>query len=635
MGVLTGIHSQLKGGSISCTIIDVNVIINELDFYTTVGEPRNSLGRFCQRGRMVKQQLANHVESSLLLAWSPLPEVPLVVRPSITDAMSHTSDTTSCLHYQSILDHALVAYKKKTGKDLHSHPLLSKLATCDSPDTVLNTLREQIPAFAQTGSSRELQRSFHKMARSDGERALCVLRHLWGLRRIFFQTYPPAGVIFSAIGVLFSTVKAVDADKSILVNLFERIESFFRRLEAYIAIPSIAGMKNTMVRIMAEVLSILALATKEMTQTRATTFLKKLTGRSEIEDSLQRLDKLTQEESWMAAAQGLRATHCVEVQITEGVERIKQEITDGFGGLNWDRLRQDIRTWLSPPDPSMNFNTASDARHEGTATWFTQSNTFSHWNEASSLLWIHGKPGSGKSVLASAIIHHIRATSNVALAHISYFFFDFKDTGKQDARALLSSILVQLSNQSDSFCDILLALYSAHHQGSQQPSDSELILCLEAMLGVPGQIPIYIIIDALDECPMTTGMSSPRRKVLALIEILVDSNSPNLRLCITSRPEIDIRNCLEPLKPTRVSLHDENGQKQDIFDFVRKEVYSDINMRKWRDDDKILVIEMLSERADGFVGLPVNWKICGTVFLPACGAFSPSYQKLWTKRMSG
>ncbi len=116
---------------------------------------------------------------------------------------------------------------------------------------------------------------------------------------------------------------------------------------------------------------------------------------------------------------------------------------------------------------------------------------------------------------------------------------------------------------------------------------------------VPGQVPIYLIIDALDECPNTTGVSSSRDEVLALVEKLLNLNLPNLHLCITSRPEVDIRTFLEPLTSNRVSLHNESGQKKDIVDFVTFVVYSNNNMRKWRDEDKKLVIETLSERADG------------------------------------
>ena len=119
------------------------------------------------------------------------------------------------------------------------------------------------------------------------------------------------------------------------------------------------------------------------------------------------------------------------------------------------------------------------------------------------------------------------------------------------------------------------------------------------MLRVPEQLPIYIIIDALDECPNTTGISTPREKVLMLVEKLVKLNLPNLRLCTTSRPEVDIRRTLECLTSNRISLHDQGGQKKDIIDFVCSVVYSDKNMRRWRDEDKKMVIETLSRRADG------------------------------------
>ena len=184
---------------------------------------------------------------------------------------------------------------------------------------------------------------------------------------------------------------------------------------------------------------------------------------------------------------------------------------------------------------------------------------------------------------------------------MAYFFFDFKDVGKQDARAFLSSVLVQLSSQSTSFCNILLEFYSAHQRGSKQPSDAALIQCLEKMLKVPTKVPIYVIVDALDECPDTSGVQSPREKVLALVEELVGLRLPNLRLCITSRLNVDIKNVLEPLTSTsnRISLHDEDGQRKDIADYVRSVVYSDKKLISWRKKNKELVVKTLSDRADG------------------------------------
>jgi len=119
------------------------------------------------------------------------------------------------------------------------------------------------------------------------------------------------------------------------------------------------------------------------------------------------------------------------------------------------------------------------------------------------------------------------------------------------------------------------------------------------MVKASGPVPIFLIIDALDECPNTTKLPPPREKVLELIEKLVKLNLPNLRLCITSRPEVDIRASLEPLTTMCISIHDQIGQKKDIEDYVRSVVYSDRNMRRWREEDKKLVVETLTEKADG------------------------------------
>jgi len=119
------------------------------------------------------------------------------------------------------------------------------------------------------------------------------------------------------------------------------------------------------------------------------------------------------------------------------------------------------------------------------------------------------------------------------------------------------------------------------------------------MLKASGRVPIYLIIDALDECPNTTKLPPPREKVLELIETFIKLNLPALHLCVTSRPEIDIRASLKPLTTECISLHDQSGQKKDIEDYVRSVVYSDRNMRRWRDEDKTLVVETLTEKADG------------------------------------
>lgn len=187
----------------------------------------------------------------------------------------------------------------------------------------------------------------------------------------------------------------------------------------------------------------------------------------------------------------------------------------------------------------------------------------------------------------------------MGLAHMTYFYCDFRDSKKQHAVGLLASLLAQLSAKSDPCYKILSALYSECDAGSRQPNDDELIGCLEDMLNLEGQPPTYIIIDGLDECPGDSDQEYPRERVLEQVEKLVALRLPNIRICVTSRPEADIQDVLTSLASHAISLHDEQGQKRDIDDYVRYMVYSDRKMRKWREEDKELVVESLSQKAGG------------------------------------
>ena len=203
-------------------------------------------------------------------------------------------------------------------------------------------------------------------------------------------------------------------------------------------------------------------------------------------------------------------------------------------------------------------------------------------------------------VLASStIIEDIELMRKSGLASVAFFYCDFRENGKRDLRGLLSSILVQLCHQSDSYYQILSGLYSGHANGSRHPSDGGLTRCLKDILGVPGQAPVYLIVDGLDECPNTPDMPSPREKILMLFEDLNKSQLPNLRICVTSRPEIDIKLALEPMAFRSVSLHNESEHQKDIEKFIRSVVNTDMKMRRWKAADKELVIDVLIKKSDG------------------------------------
>jgi len=308
------------------------------------------------------------------------------------------------------------------------------------------------------------------------------------------------------------------------------------------------------------------------------------------------------------------------------------DMTANERSVNSD-LQEKLQKWLSPPDPSTNHNIARKAHHNGTASWFFKGSIFKQW-KSSPLLWIHGKrtfpflsitPHPTDSHIcsgirqkrpvvcfscyyclhplklspSSGIIEDIMAEREAGSAITAYFYCDFRDEDKQKCRNVVLSIISQLCAQSSLCRDTLSRVYLAHDEGARKPSDVTLTKCLIEMVSLPVQRPIYLIVDALDECPNNFGFPTSREEVLDLINNLIGLRLPNLHICVTSRPEIDIQTTLEPLTTLRVSLHHQSGQKEDIVDYVSSVVHSDRMMRRWREDDRQLVIETLSERADG------------------------------------
>ena len=182
---------------------------------------------------------------------------------------------------------------------------------------------------------------------------------------------------------------------------------------------------------------------------------------------------------------------------------------------------------------------------------------------------------------------------------MTYFYCDFRDEDKQNCRNLVLSIISQLCAQSNLCCDTLSRIFSEHDDGARKPSDETLTKCLIEMVSLPIHVPIYIVVDALDECPNNTGMPTPREEVLDFVRKLISLRVPNLHICVTSRPEIDIQSVFEVLTSLHVSLHNQSGQMKDIVDYISSVVHSDTKMRRWREEDRKLVIETLTEKADG------------------------------------
>jgi hypothetical protein len=144
-------------------------------------------------------------------------------------------------------------------------------------------------------------------------------------------------------------VRDVVANYKMLIDLLERIHLFLQRLNSYTGIPLTKDFTELLGKIMAQILLILALSTKAMTERRTSEsvhglssfladldsekFLKKLIGRSDVEDAVSRLDSLTKEESLMTMAKNLEVTHDVDGNVKD-IKVLAQDIDDKVQGVD-------------------------------------------------------------------------------------------------------------------------------------------------------------------------------------------------------------------------------------------------------------------------------------------------------------
>ncbi|KAF8267765.1 hypothetical protein EI94DRAFT_1271583 [Lactarius quietus] len=275
--------------------------------------------------------------------------------------------STPSSDFKSILDdglsQALSEYKKKTGKSLLDHPLAAELQRCASADAIKAIFRVQAETVQRF---RNRDQKLTKWIDPVVDVLYTFSDTLGGVAGIAF---PPARAIFTAIGVLLTAAIDVRASHDALVELFDPIKDFFERLGVYTQIPLTAEMAEVFVKIVAEILSILSIATKEVERKRAKIYFRYFVGRTDIEDGLKKLNNLIQKEVPMAIAQTM------------------MDVND----LKWNQIEQDFRNWFTPPDPSTNHSIACGVYHNAQPTWFFEAGVLKDWTSNGSLLWVHGK----------------------------------------------------------------------------------------------------------------------------------------------------------------------------------------------------------------------------------------------------
>jgi len=265
-----------------------------------------------------------------------------------------------------------------------------------------------------------------------------------------------------------------------------------------------------------------------------------------------------------------------------------------------------IQRWLSPSDPSTNYNEALKLRHAGSGQWLLRDSRYTQWKEkSSSFLWLNGIPGCGKTVLSSTVLKELEEDPNTKT--VLYFYFSFTDVHKQSREDAIRTLASQLYNLgAPGVQGTLDACFISHKNGQQQPSFDSLRIPFQNMMQQAGET--WFVLDALDECP---DKDQQRRHLLEWIQEIAESG--DIHLLVTSRPEPDIKSAIEEwASPDNIIALQSNLVQGDISSYIKWEVKNGKRLERWCDQKNVQqeIQDTLTQKANGmyevFVYLPSN-----------------------------
>lgn len=161
------------------------------------------------------------------------------------------------------------------------------------------------------------------------------------------------------------------------------------------------------------------------------------------------------------------------------------------------KLKQKALEWLSPLR-TRNFLDENCNKHlPGTGDWLLQSMKYTSWRDdnGSNILWINGKPGCGKSVLAARVWQDLVLERKLDTT-IAYAFCRRADQSSQNTETILGSLGRQIDEKQQGVDSVLLQEFSASDR-PEKPSKRAVRDILHSVISAHGTC--FLLINALDE----------------------------------------------------------------------------------------------------------------------------------------
>jgi hypothetical protein len=172
---------------------------------------------------------------------------------------------------------------------------------------------------------------------------------------------------------------------------------------------------------------------------------------------------------------------------------------------------------------------------------------------------------------------------------LTYFYFDFNDTGKRDTNSLMRSLITQLSAQCATIPLPLLELYNNQPDGTKAIDEESLLGVLQNLLLTFHNV--YIVLDGLDE-------SCDCGEILNFIHSIHGWSFSRLHLLVTSRQLADIEDSLANLATEKICLQD-SEVNEDIILYVADKLENDKSLSRFPPDIRLQIQKKLLEGEDG------------------------------------
>lgn len=246
---------------------------------------------------------------------------------------------------------------------------------------------------------------------------------------------------------------------------------------------------------------------------------------------------------------------------------------------------------LAPSDPGTIHDIARRCHENQTGEWLLKSKQYQSWKTgAASHLWIYGKAGCGKTILCSTAIEDIRiASEQDADTAVAFFYFSFSDERKQSDSDLLRSLVAQLGWREPGLSMLRQACGDAKRSPPGPDELQQILLASTRSCST-----VYILIDALDECPED---HETRQSVLARIERLTQ-DAPNLKILATSRELDKIRRSMEVLTAESLCVAT-RAVNDDIQLYLAMEMSRNRSLCELSSGTRTLIESTIASKADG------------------------------------